>query len=232
VFYLQRNDSSAIVDSFIAEYLQKTQRQTDGKNITGQITWKNMQYLWKQFLETKSLPAIIFQTALKNMFIQKLGEHYKEETDSFVGIFSKHLPAIQRFISFWENTISVQEDNIDYDDFEIDELNILFKLWCETQGEPASSFNHSQLLDLITYFYPNIEIDEDKYVYKIQCSLWDKQMDIQMVMDNLYETNGKSSLYDAYQYYCKNCAGAKQSLIVSKSYFENYVQEKCEEYIV
>jgi len=231
VFYLHRNESSVIVDSFIAEYLQKTQRQPDAKTITGQITWKNMQYLWKQFLETKNLPAIMFQTALKNMIVQKLAEHYKEDTDSFIGIFSKHLPAIQRFILFWENTITIQEDNIEYD-FEIDELSILFKIWCETQGEPVSAFNHSQLLDLITYFYPHIEIDQDKYLYKIHCSLWDKQMDIQMVMNNLYETSGKSSIYDAYQFYCKNCTGSKQSLIVSKSYFEKYVHDRCSEYIV
>jgi hypothetical protein len=43
-------------------------------------------------------------------------------------------------------------------------------------------------LDLITFFYPNIEIEQDKYINKIQCSLWYKQMDIQMAMDSLKQS--------------------------------------------
>jgi hypothetical protein len=181
-----------------------------------------MQYLWKHFLETKNLPAIMFQQALKPIFTQKLSEYYRTDHDSFIGIFSKHLPAIQKFISFWEDTITVQEDDIEHD-FEIDELSILFKLWCENQGETVSSFSHSQLLDLIDYFYPNIEIDQDKYIYRIHCSLWDKQMDVQTVMETLQEKGERLSIYDAYRFYCQNCPRAKQSLIVSKSYFEKCI---------
>jgi hypothetical protein len=230
VFYLKRNEPSNIVDHFVAEYLQKNQRQTDVKNITGQITWKNMQYLWKYFLESKNLPAILFQQALKTIFTQKLAEYYKPEIDSFVGIFSKHLPAIQKFISFWEETITIQDDDIEHD-FEIDELSILFKVWCENQGETVSSFSHSQLLDLIDYFYPNIEIDQDKYIYKIHCSLWDKQMDVQTVMETLIENGERLSLYDAYRFYCQNCPRSKQSLIVSKSYFEKCIYARFVNYI-
>jgi hypothetical protein len=213
------------VDIFISDYLQKMQRPVDDTlnlNTTCQITWKNMQYLWKHFLESKNLPAIIFQQTLKTIFIQKLGEYYKTDTDIFMGVFSKHMPAIHRFISFWEETITIQEEDIE-NDFEIDELSILFKIWCETHNEPVLAFNHEQLLHLIAYFYPTIDIEQDKYIYKIQCSLWDKQADIQMIMDSLHENEDKISIYDAYRFYCANCAGAKKSLIVSKSYFEKYV---------
>lgn len=258
--YLHRNDPNTIVDHFISEYLQKTQRQNtritretqtptndnsemvhkdmqyngddnEKNHITGQITWKNMQYLWKHFLESKNLPSILFQHALKTIFTQKLAEYYVVENDSFVGIFSKHLPAIQRFIYFWEETISTQDDDIE-NDFEIDEVSILFKIWCENQGETMYSFSHSQLLDLIGYFYPYIEIDQCKYLYKINCSLWDKQTDVQMVLETIEDTNTKLTMYDAYKYYCQNCSFAKQSLIVSKSYFEKYVNTKFSHCIV
>lgn len=228
VFYLNRNDQNAIMDKFISEYLQKNPRQNEAKNMTSQITWKNMQYLWKHFLESKNLPAIIFQQTLKTFFSNKLSEYYRSDSDSFVGICSKHLPAIQRFISFWEDTITVQEDDIEHD-FEIDELNILLKIWCEKNAEPISALSHSQLLDLISYFYPEIEVDQDKYIYKIHCTLWDKQLDIQMIMDSIKDT--PMPLYEAYRYYCKNCPGAKQSLIVSKSYFEKYVVANYPEYM-
>ena len=197
---------------------------------TYQITWKNIQYLWKHFLESKNLPSIIIQQTLKTMFIQRFNEQYKTETDSFIGVFSKHMPAIQRFVSFWEETITIQDDDIE-NDFEIDELSALFKIWCETHNEPALSFNNETLLNLITHFYPHVEIEHDKYIYKIQSSLWDKQSDIQMIMDSLHENEDKISIYDAYRFYCANCAGAKKSLIVSKSYFEKYVYARCPDYI-
>ena len=81
------------------------------------------------------------------------------------------------------------------------------------------------------HFYPNVDIEQDKYIYKIQCSLWDKQSDIQMVMDSLHENENKISIYAAYRFYCENCPGAKKSLIVSKSYFEKYVYARCPDYI-
>ena len=239
VFYLNKREPADIVNVFISDYLHRPtaddENTTDNGILTGhdntcQITWKNIQYLWKHFLESKNLPSIIVQQTLKPIFIQKLSEHYNPDTDSFTGIFNKYVPAIQRFISFWEETITVQEDDIE-NDFEIDELSILFKIWCETHNEPALSFNHETLLNLITHFYPNIDIEQDKYIYKIQCSLWDKQSDIQMIMDSLHENEDKISIYAAYRFYCENCPGAKKSLIASKSYFEKYVYARCPDYI-
>jgi hypothetical protein len=242
VFYLQQNDPVKIVTRFISEYLQKNPNPKENKPIISSISWKNMQYLWKHFLDSKNLPSVIFQNNLKTILIEKLGDLYKEESDTFIGICSKHLPIIQRFILFWEDTITYQEHEID-NEFEIDEICILFKQWSDKNGEPTSSLNQSQLLDLIVYFYPDVEIENDKYIYKICSSLWDKQLDVQLSIEcylqeyikinNSVQPGELSTIFrnimednicitDAYKYYCKTNSDLKKP-IVSKSYFEKYV---------
>ena len=235
VFYLKDSTPESMVSLFISEYVQKNMRSdsfTESTSTVVQITWKNMQYLWKHFLESKHLPMIIFQQNLKTFFIQKLGEYYKDEVDSFIGISSKYLPAMQKFINFWEETITFDENELEME-YEIDEMCVMFKLWCERNGESASVMNQKQIIDLIMYFFPTIEIENEKYLYKIRCSIWDKTFDIQMAIEHMQESVNKNglnnpytvSIYDAYLFYCKNCQNTNLPLIVSKSYFEKYVCE-------
>jgi hypothetical protein len=272
VFYLKDIKPIDMVNKFIDEYLQITSSSTNAKNILSnqlftnkendkdkgslvratQITWKNMQYLWKKFLDSKELPNIMFLQTLKNLLLERLNDYYDENMDSFIGICSEHLPSIQQFIQFWSETISIDENEID---FEIDEIIIIFKQWCETKREITSTLNDKQILDLISYYYPDIEIEKDKYICKIKCSLWDKQIDIQVALDNLKDTmrlkyyneynnvsnyervtspiDGRNiSIYDAYNYYCRFFSTINGKLIVSKSYFEKYIMEILCEYII
>jgi hypothetical protein len=272
VFYLKDIQPIDMVNKFIDEYLQITSSSTNAKNILSnqlftnkendkdkgslvratQITWKNMQYLWKKFLDSKELPNIMFLQTLKNLLLERLNDYYDENMDSFIGICSEHLPSIQQFIQFWSETISIDENEID---FEIDEIIIIFKQWCETKREISSTLNDKQILDLISYYYPDIEIEKDKYICKIKCSLWDKQIDIQVALDNLKDTmrlkyyneynnvsnyervtspiDGRNiSIYDAYNYYCRFFSTINGKLIVSKSYFEKYIMEILCEYII
>jgi hypothetical protein len=245
VLFLQKNDPNSIVDKFILEYFQKNTKinqargshvdsqpeipiiiknksDESNKPITSHITWKNMQYLWKHFLDSRNLPSIIFQNTLKSILCKKLEEYYVEKCDSFEGICSKHLPIIQRFILFWENTITIHENNmnwgeqttetsdianiIDENEFEIDELCILFKYWCDKTGETNCSLNQKQMLDLIGHFYPSIEIEQEKYIYKLGSSLWDKQLDVQLFIENYKKENviqNTLTVHDLYKYYCK-----------------------------
>jgi len=108
------------------------------------------------------------------------------------------------------------------------------------------NLNDKQIIDLIQYFFPSIDIERDKYIIGIRCKLWDKQLDIQVALDNMKEstrnkftTTGISSpsllpnisIYDAYIYYCKYYSSGN-SQIVGKTYFEKYVFEHFEEYII
>lgn len=256
VFYLKNNTSDDLVNMFISEYLSI---ESSGKPLQNQlilsdnvrvtkITWKNMQYLWKYFLESKNLPPVMFLQTLKANLTNKLSIYYKEDLDSFVGICSKHLPEIQKFLQFWEETVSIDNaQNSGESEFEIDEIIILFRKWCNTNNEVVSSLNDKEILDLISYFYPSIEIERDKYILNIRSTLWDKQMDIQVALQNLKEhlsplsnkekqsvVRNNVSIYDAYLFYCKYYSNSQSDhkQIVSKSYFEKYIFENLNEFII
>ena len=250
VFYLKNIQPEDLVNNFIDDFLQKNDsvvvRLSDA-SATTQITWKSMQYLWKNYLDSKNLPMIMFQNTLKQFLIQKMGDYYNEEADSFIGICSKYLPEIQKFVLFWDETIVYDELESDME-FEIDEICVLFKKWCVNKNE-TYNMNSKQILDLIAYYFPYAEIERDKYIYKIRSSMWDKQMDIQIALDNIkeryrnYSTNGERvcspvlniSIYDAYVLYCKYYANddiQSKYNIVSKSYFEKYIYENMGDYII
>ena len=258
VFYLKKTEPENIIMKFINEYLDIDIESSANTNAiiidnslipnvnqrTTQITWKNMQYLWKQFLDSKNLPPVMFYQTLKTIIIEKLEKYYNKETDCFIGICSRYLPAIHKFLQFWNETIIIDDNETE---FEIEELVILFRKWSTSKNETISSLNDKQILDLIIYFFPNIEIEKDKYISGIRCSLWDKQMDIQIALDHLKEsiqqregqtqhlssgspnTKLNVSIYDTYIYYCRF---QHNKPLVSKSYFEKYIFDNLSEYVI
>jgi len=255
VFYVKKMDTSTLISKFISDYIDINLSENsetigsvipdnyDGLIRTPQITWKNMQYLWKHFLDANKLPPIMFLNTFKTFLVEKLTPYFNEEQDSFIGICSKHLPAIQKFLHFWNDTIVL--DTTEFD-FEIEEIVCLFKKWGVTMNIGSVNLNDKQIIDLIQYFFPSIDIERDKYIIGIRCNLWDKQLDIQVALDNMKEstrnkftTNGVSSpsllpnisIYDAYIYYCKYYSSGN-SQIVGKTYFEKYVFDHFEEYII
>ena len=201
VFQLKNINPETLVSMFINEYLRvipNTAKITSGSGIVvgevsfkaTSITWKNMMYLWKHFLEARRLPNVVVSTKLRQELVCILSSYYNEEEDSFSGINSKYLPSVCKFIQFWEDTMEPDDSEIE---IEVGEISTLFKRWCETNKEGVFNINDKQVVDLITYFYPEVEIDQEKFVYKIRCSQWDKQLDIIMAMDDLKDKYNVSS---------------------------------------
>jgi len=239
VFQLKDINPETLVSAFINEYLRVVPNNAkitaSGGVVVGEMTfksssisWKNMMYLWKHFLEARRLPNVVVSAKLRQELVGVLGAYYKEEDETFYGINSKHLPSVCKFIQFWEDTMEYDESEIE---LEVGEISVLFKKWCESRKEMMFSVSEKQVVDLITFFYPDVEIDQDKFVYKIRCSLWNKQMDILMAVDNLKDrfpentslpmsksnsslslcsqetqssvlANMNISVYDAYAHYC------------------------------
>jgi hypothetical protein len=226
VFYLRDRTASDLVSGFIHNYI------TFDKT-TSTITWRNLQYLWKHFLNSKKLPMIIFQTNLKQELTKALAANYMEDSDTFNGVFSKFMPEIQNFTQFWDE--NMVEDANEHG-LELEEIRRMFYKWSNT------SITDEQIIDLIQYFYPSVIIENDKYIQEIRCSLWDKQKSIKNVFDEIKsewpDKDNDLSVYDAYLYYCKRYKKRKVNgasdlgLIVHKSYFEDYVIRHFSNYIV
>jgi hypothetical protein len=130
-------------------------------------------------------------------------------------------------------------DNSEMAEIEISEIASIFKYWCEIRKDSVLNISEKQIVDLIMHFYPDTEMDSNKYIYKMRNTLWDKNLDIQIAMDDFRDINRfndvslneLSSAYDAYVHYCsyvqrvgprKRSDGnlAAISLLVSKQYFD------------
>jgi hypothetical protein len=254
--YLKDKSQVDIVDHFITSYLDIHKSSVDVANVNiidtqsirgTQITWKNMQYLWKHYLDMCGLPSVMFLLTFKTILTDKLMMYYNKDHDTFIGICSKHLPAIQTFLSFWDETIITDETETE---FEIDEVVTLFRRWCELNHQTVTTLNDKQILDIIAYFFPAVDIERDKYLAGIRCSMWDKQLDIHIALDSmkgvLREThtgterslspsvNRNIAIYDAYIFYCKYYTNASDTyhLIVSKAYFEKYIFDTQMQYVI
>ena len=237
VYYIKNTTHHDIVTDFCNKYIIHT---SDNNN---KIEWKNLHFIWKQFLSGLSLPNMIYSNTLKNILKEKFYT-YDEVTDSFIGITSKYLPIQSDFIKFWESTIIVlnsEKELFFKNELEVDELCMLFKKWSKQTSEmlmTTGNISEENVIKILTHFFPFIEIIEDKYVLNIDCCLWNKNEDINNSFDyikNQIKTEHKLTLIsfdDAYNYYYKYCNVNSHKSIVSKRYFEKYLYFKLSDYII
>ena len=248
-FYLKNIPQQEIISNFCTKCFQTTNNNINDIDVNNNITkieWKNVHFIWKQFISSLSLPNMIYSNTLKNLLKETF--NYDEATDSFMNITSKYLPIESDFIKFWEKTIVIDEqnsfeDNINLEEeIEVDELCTLFKNWVkqDTQETLLSSGNISEenVVKILKHFFPNIEIIEDKYVLNISCTMWNKTKDIiksfEFIKNELkkHEIVTLISFDDAYNYYFKFCNSKSYKFIISKRYFKKYLYNNISEHIV
>jgi hypothetical protein len=214
--FMCKNTPDKIVDMFIDTAIKKC--------VSANINTKNILFIWKKFLEERNVPNILLHGPLKNLLRKKMA--YNSETDMFMDVTSIHLPIVSQFIHFWDTYISEDENE---PEIEIDELMRLFR-----KMTPHTKITDSLMIELIRHFYPDMEIQEDKYIMNIRCSLWDKREEVKKSLDlfrkkefnnnyivdspEIVSANNKSpkivtsnivssnikSLYEAYEFYCMN----------------------------
>ena len=209
--FLKNNTLDNIVESFIKNKIQISSEHA--------INLKNMNYIWKCYLDELCLPNIIFLSNLKTILREKM--NYIEDTDSFVGYTSISIPLVSNFIKFWEENI---EESIDEYFLEIEEICIIFKNSLSRSRENIAIDNIT-LLKIIKHFYPDISIENNKYIYNISCKILNKKL----IIDEFIAKNKDNkdfcnlTLYDKYNYYVKN---NKNIITISKNYFDIYLNNK------
>ena len=231
ILRLTKTTSEILVNQFLEEYIT----ETEDKKI--QMTWQNMFYLWKMFLQNHQYPTSLFQSNIKTILTQNQ-KNYKIDGDFFIGLASSQLPNIQFFLRFWNETMVTDELETD---LEIEEIATLFRFWGESFKWKNGYLNEKPILDVISYFFPEIEMENNKYIHRVRCSIWDKTMDIQVALQELAlstlseknQTPSILSVYDAYLFYCKfySNPSKKTPFLVSKTYFEKYMMENFSEHI-
>lgn len=229
-YYLKNNNQENIVNNFCDKFIINTDNNLDNK-----LEWKNIHFIWKQFLTDYNLPNIMYSNNLKNILKDKY--KYDENTELFYGITSKYLPVYKEFIDFWNSTIKINQDNdtINNNELEIDELCLLFKL------KTKQNISEEIVVKILTHFFPQIEIIDNKFILNISSNMWNKceaiNSSFNFVKDKIIILNKNNNLTlisidDLYDYYKECCNINSIRLIVSKRYFENYIYYKLSEFII
>lgn len=236
--YLENNTNKNIVDLFCNQYIEKVENKDNNKST---ITWKNIHYLWKQFISNLSLPNIIYYNTLKNLLKEQF--EYNETEDTFYNITSKFLPSVSYFINFWEENIYTKElEEVNFtNEIELDELYEIYKQWCLNVSLIGSNFflNENEILKILQHFYSDIEIIDNKYIMNVYCKIYNKFTAIEDIIKLLkkeYKIKNNNSLIpfdDAYLFYCNHYSDLNsRKYISSKKYFEKYLNSYLCDYIV
>jgi len=118
------------------------------------------------------------------------------------------------------------------EELEINELYELFK-----KIFPTTTISEKDVLKLMTHFFTDISIIENKYILNVSSSilLWNKNVNIMESLD-VYKNKSSEissiiSFSDLYQNYINYCH-EKHFLIANKKYFEKYVGYKLKDFVV
>lgn len=272
--FLKNNTEMHIIETFLNYATEPTPSSNNCF-----ISWKNMLYLWKVYIDEHRLPNVFFNNALKmalitycekhggNAIIDDAGagagagspvlspvtmspttphselkgiKYSGQHNDVFLNITSKYLPIVNKFISFWSELLFVSDEEIE---LEIDELSTIFNNYLcfpnqqtLTQGTQGQQCSDHAILGLVRHYYPDISIEDDKYLINVGCKLWDKKNHLLGYLDKYRITTDSSQqktplpLYNAYEEYCSemytNSANA-----VSKRYFEKFFNQNYPAYV-
>jgi len=209
---------------------------TEPASAEHEISMTNMLYLWKMYLSEFRFPSMFFAATLR----AKLAEHTTgggagtAAIDVIPNRTSKYLPVVSQFRQFWTEHCFTDDHEIE---LEIDELSTLFNEYSSASATATAAVSDTALLSMLRHFYPEIIIEDDKYILNVGCKLWNKTAEINEYLEQFKQqclTNHLSfpqPLYNAYEFYCGRCYSAAKRRIISKRYFEKYFMEEYTDYI-
>ena len=241
VMFFSSNNIDKIVDDFINQCVEKTvSKEYD-------LSWNNMHYIWKLYLSSINVPNMIYSNNLKTLLKSRLT--YSETINIgsdiiFTNITSKYLPSVSNFLSFWEKHITISNENEFDEDYEIDEISSLYKLTNKKLNINISVSEKEIIKMICHYFYPNVEVINNKYITNIHCNLWSKNSDIIEMLNNYKEQKNEVSidepmlisfddLYQSYKSYFHAKIVVEKTFypIVSKQFFEKFLLYHLTNYI-
>ena len=209
ILYFKNNTKVEILETFKYKYIVEKQGE--------KISEIELYFIWQLFLIEENLPCI-FES--KNDFykafdILKIIKNNKKEN---LHIFSEKLVIARHFNSFWKECIKEDKNEM----IEISEIFYFFK-----QKTNIKTSSEREIMFLINYFYPYINIINNKYIMNHSCVLWNKKDTIKNVIEEIKkECNiNETTNINLYKKYCKYLKDKKNELVVNKTYFMDVIQE-------
>lgn len=200
IMWIKTTNKYDIIDKFISDY-------TYSKEGT-HIHEKDMMFLWRLFLKQNHI-LNLFQ---KNIDVQNyISTKIEYTVPSFLNINSRFLPYVEQFNDFWSKYMYVDESEYPF------EMNDILKIFMETY-KYKKNIDVQIVTDLIQYYYPTIEITEQKYINKVGCVLWNKKKEI----DTFLLKQESTDINELYRIYSET---SKTGRNISKQYFIDYYNE-------
>ena len=241
--FFSLNTTNKIVDEFVSQCIEPVSVNENVYN----LSWKNIHYIWKLYLSSINVPNMFYSNNLKTLLKERLS--FTENTTIcspdviFTNVTSKFLPNVSNFLSFWEKHIIISNASHEYydEEYEIDEIASLYKLTNKT----SVNISDKEMIKMIWhYFYPQVEVIDNKYITNIRCNLWSKHDDINDTLTNyklhknilLVDVSTLISfdeLYQNYKSYIQAKIVVEKSFhpIVSKHFFEKFLSHYLSVYI-
>ncbi len=191
-------------DTFIQQFTNKYLYEREGEKIQE----KDMIFLWKSYLKTNGIINVFKKNTDIVEYISKL---IKYDNGYFMNIASMHLPFVDLFKQFWDETIYEDVNSYGY------EISELYMVFIEKYG--MSTITEQNIIDIIQFYYSHCLIIDKKQIPSISCKLWNKNNDIETFIFSNDENLKNIDVNELYSLYCEYYKNIK---IVSKQYFIHY----------
>ena len=213
ICYIKDKTPENIIIKFISESIVISQTEQDS------ATKKDIFFLWNKYLNDNNLPNIIGKNNFIKILEEKLSNNFRKITNPI--LFN-----IKYIRQFWQSTI--QMGDLINDELEISEFIKLFNNWCLNNNiilEDIDDDNH--IIEILQYYINDIKIKDGKYILNVKCTLWSKEDDIKHFILNIKQNISNNITFNSiYKLYCKfsnNKIPKNKTIIVSKKYFEKYL---------
>ena len=218
LFFLRDNSADEVIHAFLDTTIQRVD-----SSIETNVRQKDILFLWKNFLESKKLPNIMFSSTFIDMFkaVQNVSYIETENDCIFTNITSNHLPSVSSFHVFWDECIMISNNPMD--ELELDEITLLYRSFI-TSSKRSLTLDASDIHQIIQHFHPSIKVIGGKFVYGITHKNWNKFEQVSGFLSKtdgiLIDTMQITSMYKKYTESIDN-----NVYIVSKKYFEIVVKK-------
>ena len=233
------------IDKIATDFIKQCLDVSTSTTTVNSLSWKNMHYIWKQYLSSVNIPNMLYTNGLKELLKGKLIHNAINNTETstndlvFLNVTSKYLPSVSSFLTFWDKHIAILDTNVSFDDeYEIEEILTLYK----SSEFKNVAISDKDIIKMINHYYsPQVEVIDNKYITNIRCNLWIKHEHIRVHLETFKATQKMSTtsinnnsnkelisfdeLYKSYKsyYIAKQVVDKQVSPIVSKQFFEKFL---------
>ena len=211
VFQLKNETKETFIQTFINSMLETSD--------TLSISQKEMQYIWKNYLDSQNIQCILFNTELTEL----LSKQYNvNENGDYLNVTCNKIKYISYFNEYISETLTHISSEYECDEFtyEISELLELFNIWKQSKNYNVT-IDEKQFKQLLQHFHEAISIKDERNVCNCLSTMWNKKNDILTFLDQNDESS-ETPIVELYETYCKYVKDHDISfnLCVSKTYFE------------